>query len=307
MIKVSLIVTVLNETDTIVQLLDSVVTQTLKPQEVIFVDGGSQDDTVRRIQSYAEDHPKLKIKCEVKKGNRSIGRNTAVSLAEHEFIAITDAGCVLDQNWLQELVRVQNETGSKVVAGYYHGQAETSFQHAVVPYVLVMPEKLDPYTFLPATRSLLIEKKLFIEYGGFDESLSDNEDYAFAKKLQSAHVPIAFAQDAIVYWQAVNSLREFYTMIFRFARGDAFAGIFRPKVLLIFLRYLVGILLLIIGQAWVFISLVMAYLIWSVLKNSKHVFEKKYILAILQIVSDIAVIDGTTRGLILRIKKVEAV
>lgn len=303
MIKISLIVTVLNETDTIIQLLDSIVTQTLKPQEVIFVDGGSQDDTVKRIQSYAEEHTKFKIRYEVKKGNRSVGRNTAVSLAKHEFIAITDAGCVLDRSWLQELVSVQNETGSKVVAGYYHGQAETSFQQAVVPYVLVMPEKLDPYTFLPATRSLLIEKKLFEEFDGFDESLSDNEDYAFAKKLQKAHVSIAFAQNAIVYWQAVNSVRDFYTMIFRFARGDAFSGIFRPKILFIFLRYFFGIILLFLGLESVVIFLVVIYLIWSVLKNSKHVFEKKYLLAVLQIVSDIAVMDGTVRGLILRMKK----
>ncbi|MFN8376809.1 MAG: glycosyltransferase [Anaerolineae bacterium] len=44
---ITLITTVLNEGDNIRRLLDSLRTQTRQPDEIVIVDGGSRDDTVR--------------------------------------------------------------------------------------------------------------------------------------------------------------------------------------------------------------------------------------------------------------------
>jgi glycosyltransferase involved in cell wall biosynthesis len=298
MAKISLIITVLNEETTIVSLLNSFVAQTVLPSEVIIVDGGSTDLTVKKIQTFVKNFStnKIKIVVDSKKGNRSIGRNYAISLAKNDLIVITDAGCVLAKNWLQELVKKHEESKAPVIAGYYSAQAQTDFQKAVVPYVLVMPDKINENKFLPATRSMLISKAIFNKMGGFDESLNDNEDYAFAKKLEKNKIQISFTKKAIVYWQPVESLEKFYKMIYRFAKGDIYSGIVRPKVLLIFLRYFIFLQLLFFAGA-LFWLVMLIYSWWAIQKNKPYVGSGWRYLPLLQVSSDIAVIHGSLVGL----------
>ncbi len=310
--KVSLIITILNEEETIISLLESVVGQTILPNEFIIVDGGSSDKTIKLINKFVKKTQKtikFPIKILTKKGNRSKGRNFAIENSSFDWIAITDAGCILDKHWLEELTQKQRKTGAQVVAGYYSAKASTSFEKAVVPYVLVMPDKLDENNFLPATRSVLLNKKIWQNAGKFNEKLSDNEDYEFSKRLKNAGVKIGFAKKAIVYWLPRKTLKSFINMIFRFARGDIQAGIVRPKVLLIFGRYFVGLLLLIFGiyqyfwqqNVWILFGLLpvlmLLYILWSIVKNYRYSKESFYWYPILQVTSDLAVMWGSIKGL----------
>lgn len=176
--------------------------QTKLPDEVIVVDGGSTDDTVQLLQELAAPVTHFSTQILVQPGNRSVGRNAAITQAKSQLIACTDAGCVLDPHWLEELVKKQHETKAAVVAGYYQGLVTTSWQAAVVPYVLVMPDKLPqpPEIFLPATRSVLFTKEAWIKAGKFDESLSDNEDFVFAHSLKRTGAVMSFAPTAIAAW-----------------------------------------------------------------------------------------------------------
>ena len=95
--KTSFIATVLNEQNTIASLLDSLAAQTQKPDEIIFIDAGSTDKTIDLIKA----HP-LKPKLLIKAGlNRSQARNLAIKTAQHQLIAVSDAGCTLAKNWLK--------------------------------------------------------------------------------------------------------------------------------------------------------------------------------------------------------------
>ncbi|MBP7700469.1 glycosyltransferase [Candidatus Woesebacteria bacterium] len=310
--KVSLIITILNEEETIISLLESVVGQTILPNEFIIVDGGSSDKTIKLINKFVKKTQKtikFPIKILTKKGNRSKGRNFAIENSSFDWIAITDGGCILDKYWLEELTQKQRKIGAQVVAGYYSAKASTSFEKAVVPYVLVMPDKLDENNFLPATRSVLLNKKIWQNAGKFNENLSDNEDYEFSKRLKNTGVEIGFAKTAIVYWLPRKTLKSFINMIFRFARGDIQAGIVRPKVLLIFGRYFVGLLLLIFGiyqyfwqqNVWILFGLLpvlmLLYILWSIVKNYRYSKQSFYWYPVLQISSDLAVMWGSIKGL----------
>lgn len=322
---ITFITTVFNEQNNIEKYINSILNQTQLPDEIIIVDGMSTDETVERItkDELRIKEEGIKFKLIIKKGNRAVGRNEAIRQASGDIIVCSDAGNILDKKWVEEIIKpfVEEKTSSQptpkrrgswrsevdVVAGYYEGKADNVFQKCLIPYALVMRDKVDPDNFLPATRSVAFTKKIWEKAGGFDEQLSHNEDYIFARKLKEIGAKIVFAKNAKVYWIPRKTFKEAFIMFFRFALGDAEANIFRPKVLFLFLRYLLFILLygiytytklpLILNSLFLILLL---YIFWSINKNYKYVGERQafIILPLMQFTADVAVLTGTCFGLL---------
>ena len=73
---ISLILTVRNERASLPALLESLLAQTRPPDEIVIVDGGSQDDSVALLQGYSE---RLPLRLLGEPGcNISRGRNLAI-------------------------------------------------------------------------------------------------------------------------------------------------------------------------------------------------------------------------------------
>ena len=302
---VSLICTVLNEEASIGDLLRSIAAQTRIPNEVVIVDGGSSDATVPLLKKARRQYPHLHLRVVSHPSNRSGGRNKAVEVARYDTIAITDAGCILDPDWLELLVKKRLQTGAAVIAGYYRAQAETPFEEAVIPYALVMPSAVNSLSFLPATRSMLLSKSVFEQVGFFREDLEVSEDYEFAQRLVAGKVPIVFEQEATVVWKPRSNVTSFFRMVLSMAHGDVLGGVTRSKALLVCARYALALGMVVAAD--VTASLVLyatigvlcvAYAVWAVAKNAACVTSKKaYLwLLVLQGVSDVGVIVGTLQG-----------
>ena len=306
--NISLICTVLNEKKTILSLLKSISTQSRLPNEVIIVDGGSSDGTFEILKKARRTFPHLKLRIYRHSSGRSAGRNFAIQKAGFNTIAITDAGCVLDTDWLQELAKMLLRTGADVVSGYYRAEPETPFEEAVVPYVLVMPDQLDPLSFLPATRSMLLKKSVFETVGFFDETLEVSEDYEFAHRLKRASIERVFAQEATVIWKPRQNLLSFFRMVVSMSKGDVLGGVIRPKALLVVVRYVFFVLLFLLGlyvmSAHYFLLLGVSlglYSLWAIWKNHTYVSAKAYgWLLVLQFTADIGVLLGMVQGLLRR-------
>lgn len=315
--NISLIITVKNESHSIESLLTSIVAQTRLPNEVVIVDGGSTDDTVSKVRVFIKKEKTRNWQVESKQLNISQGRNWAIRLAKHELTAITDAGCILDNNWLKELENCflsaqKTQKTDVIVAGYYQGDPHSTFEQAVVPYVLVMPDQVKADTFLPATRSMLLPKKIWQAVGGFDESLQVSEDYAFAHAVLKKYgqQQMVFCPTAIVKWRPRSNLKDFYRMIFKMAEGDIRACMYRGKVKLLFGRYMGGLLILAAtlksgnAKGWVLLAVgLVLYLLWSIFKNKKYVADGWYWLPVLQLAADVAVMAGSVSGVWYESKK----
>lgn len=307
--KVTFIATIFNEEKTLSRLLDSLLNQTRFPEEVIIIDGGSTDTTSEIFQKYQSlfKEKKITFHFAIKKGNRSVGRNEAIRKATNEIILISDAGCELDKKWIEEMGNSFQDTSVEVVAGYYKGKHTTPFQEALIPFALVMPDRVDPSTFLPATRSMGIKKSVWEKVKGFPEKYSHNEDYVFAHALRDEGVKIVFNRNAIVYWYPRNSLKQAFIMFWRFAYGDAESGILRRKVILLFVRYVLGGIFFLGVLFSLFSPLLLLlcitfYSVWALLKNKRYVssFESQMWLIIIQYTADFAVLSGTIGGTIKR-------
>lgn len=313
--KVSLIVTVLNEAKTISNLLDSIASQSLTPDEVIFVDAGSRDKTAGIIKNYSKKIKKLRVL--VKKGaNRSVGRNEAVKRAEGDIIAVTDAGCVLDKNWLFKITKPLSVKKNSVVAGYYLPQTDTIFQECVAPYFCVMPQEIKKnfrkkgFDFLPSSRSLAFRKSVWEQAGGYPEKLNYCEDLVFDQKIKKEGFKIVFNSKAIVHWPQKKSLRTVFWQFYHYAYGDGqvFLSPYQThtrKILFLYFRYfsaaLLLVLCLIFPEFWgPFVFLSAGYLLMDILLKYRYVNNIMAFLyfPVLRITADSAVMLGALSGIL---------
>ncbi len=100
-----------NEEDSLEKLVESVKHQTFLPDEVVLVDGGSTDKTIEVFEKLCSDNPVYKL-IRTGRATPGKGRNIGIEAARNEWIALTDAGIVLDKNWLAELVKVAEKNAT---------------------------------------------------------------------------------------------------------------------------------------------------------------------------------------------------
>jgi glycosyltransferase involved in cell wall biosynthesis len=238
--KVTLIVTVLNEARSLPALLNSIAAQTRQPDEVIVCDGGSTDGTLEGL--HAETRFPLRV-IERPGSNISEGRNAAIEAATGDVIASTDAGVRLDPRWLEKLVEHTGQDGlsSHTVAGFFLPDVHTPFEIAMGATVLPQLSEIDPATFLPSSRSVAFTKAAWRAVGGYPEWLDYSEDLIFDFALRDKFGAFAFAPEAIAYFKPRSSLKSFFRQYYLYARGDGKANLWLKRHLIRYATYLIGL------------------------------------------------------------------
>lgn len=312
-LKISFITTVLNESKTIEALLESLLTQTKMPDEIVIVDGGSSDDTIEKIKKEKLKFKNVKdFKVLVKKGNRASGRNEAIEKASGKIILCSDSGCILDKNWIKNISEPFFNSKIDIVSGFYLPITNNTFQKCLASYTCVMESNVDPNNYLPSSRSIAFKKSAWEKVRGYPERFDTCEDLIFAKKMKKENLVFKFSKDALVYWPQRKNLLEAFKQFFNYAEGDGEGLYFRFQTPFLFARYILGFVLLIfvmrsrlVNLEIAFLFLFFLYLFWSIVKNYKYVkkIDAFFILPTLQLISDIAVLSGTTTGMIKRVFK----
>lgn len=214
----TLVTTVKNEVATLPALLDSVAAQTRRPDEIVIVDGGSTDGSVACVEAY---RAALGIRLVVMPGaGIAAGRNRAIDLARHDIVASTDAGCILDPRWFEEIVRPLEAGESDLAAGWYEGTARSRLERLLVALTYPRLAHVDPATFLPSARSVAFTKHAWERAGRYPEFLRTAEDTLFDENLRRAGVTFAFVPTARVLWPPRKTLGAALTQVYRYSRGD---------------------------------------------------------------------------------------
>jgi glycosyltransferase involved in cell wall biosynthesis len=243
---VTVIATVRDEATSIDRLLDSLLSGSRAPDDVVIADGGSTDGTLERLRARAGSEARVRVL--VAPGNRSVGRNAAVRAARFGVIACTDAGVDVDREWLDRITRPFDDNPAvDVVAGFYRPQGETWFERAAGVVSAPRLEEVDLERFLPSTRSVAFRRAAFERIGGFDEALWHNEDTPFALALKDAGCRFAFAPDAVVRWRPRGNLRAFVHQHRRFGIGDGESRVQGWFYATIAAKYAMALLLFVAG------------------------------------------------------------
>lgn len=103
--EISVIIPIYNCEKYLKECLDSVVNQTFRDIEVICINDGSTDDTLRILRNYAEADKRIKIINQKNKGVSS-ARNAGLDKAKGEYIYFMDADDYLELDALNELHRL---------------------------------------------------------------------------------------------------------------------------------------------------------------------------------------------------------
>lgn len=228
-VRVSLILTVLNEAGSLPSLLESLAAQTRPPDEIIVADGGSTDATLAVLQDAQRAGRLTILVVAAPNTNISQGRNAAIRQATGEIIAVTDAGVRADERWLEELTKlfdVAPHTSPHAVAGFFVADGIAPFEVAMGATVLPEARDVNPQTYLPSNRSVAFRRSVWEAAGGYPEWLDYGEDVLFDLKVRRLFGPFVFAPQAIVHFRPRGALRAFARQYYQYARGDGKAGLF---------------------------------------------------------------------------------
>lgn len=128
---VSLIITIYNVDAYLVKCLDSILNQTYKNLEVILIDDGSTDNSLKICNSYAKDNSTFIV---IHQDNAGLyaARNKGLSLCHGTFIGFADADDWLDSDYVETLVAaIGNE--DMVVWGFHVVESDGTIIEKHVP------------------------------------------------------------------------------------------------------------------------------------------------------------------------------
>lgn len=113
MIKVSVIIPVYNSQKYIKQCLDSVLNQTLKETQIICVDDGSTDDSVKIIKKYAKKDSRVSL---IKQENQYAGaaRNNGLTHAVGEYVVFFDSDDFFEKDMLRSMYEKAVGDGAQI-------------------------------------------------------------------------------------------------------------------------------------------------------------------------------------------------
>jgi len=286
---VSFITTVCNEGKNIIEFLKSLMDQTVMPGEIIIVDGGSKDNTLKSTLNFFEeessrerndfnillsdDSDKKKIigdkqnsksviiaRIFKKSGaNISQGRNTAIKSAAGRIICVSDAGCVIDRHWLEEITRSYNDASCDVAGGLNLPLCSNFLQKCLAVCIMPLEEEINRERYMPSSRNISFKKKIWIDTGGYPEDMDYGEDMKFGFNIKAAGYKIKFNPDAVVYWKMRENPVQISKQFFRYAKGDARGRMYLHRHLIRFFSFLTLLAILLCPvflSKWIFLMLI---------------------------------------------------
>ena len=219
--NISVIIPFYNSIATLSQMLDSILSGTVIPSEIILVNDGSTDSSETIAQKYAKKHPAISVISQTNQGV-SIARNTGLSHVHGEWISFLDADDYIDAEMYSKMIQAIESAPGMVdgcICGYYtHNKGITT------PYV---PGSIDILSSKDLLRSMFTDEagkgflftRLFrsdlLKGLSFDPNIKLCEDLLFQTKLfSSKEVNFASVKEPLYHYiqneQSATSLRSFF-------------------------------------------------------------------------------------------------
>jgi len=194
---ISVVVPIFNEAKSLPKLIETLSLQSLLPKEVIFIDSGSNDDSVVIIQEIASsNYFPFKLLVLINSGGLPGGnRNFGINAAKCNWVAFIDAGLVPEYNWLQSLWECASLKKINAVFGQCRFDSDTAFGKAVCAISYGCGAT---HAVLPAS---LFNRSIFDSVGLFPEKLRAAEDLVWLKSFENSFGSRTICNNALVHYR----------------------------------------------------------------------------------------------------------
>ena len=182
--KVSIITAVYNSEKTIDTCMDSVLNQTYPDIEYIIVDGGSNSETLRKLNAAAEKYPNIKLSSEPDKGIYD-ALNKGVVKATGDIVGFVHSDDFLaDTSIIGAIVEAFKTQGVDGVYGDLHYVALENTNKVIRNWISQpFSYKLLKSGWMPAHPTLYLKKNVYSKYGKFDLNFKIAADYDFILRI----------------------------------------------------------------------------------------------------------------------------
>ena len=221
--KVSIIIPMYNATDYIDKCLSSISRQSEKNLEVILVDDGSTDDTVKKAEKYGFCIVKLK-----NGGNPSKARNFGAKKASGDTFIFVDADIVLKPDSIEKIVSKVSEEETVSFSGIYAKETPASgffsqLQNLILYYRL---SKLPEIVTFTNSAFCAIKREAFETINGYNEGMSYFEDVEIGNRLTRNGYKLRIDSSL-----SVTHLKNFnhWSLICDYFKKAAVSGMYKHK------------------------------------------------------------------------------
>jgi cellulose synthase/poly-beta-1,6-N-acetylglucosamine synthase-like glycosyltransferase len=221
--SVSVIVPVLDGASTIADALDAILATDYPPdrREVIAVDNGSTDATASLIRARA-----VRYLHEPRRGV-SNARNRGIAESEGEILAFIDADCIVEPQWLSELVRPFEDPGVGAVGGHLaHSPASTPAERQAARLLGSWQQfAFNSNPAYPITANAAYRRDVIDRIGGFDPRMTRAQDVELGLRFQErSGLRLAYADRATARHRHRTTQLGFFRQQLGWAYGAGLVG-----------------------------------------------------------------------------------
>lgn len=169
---VTIVIPCFNYANYVAEAINSAAAQSLEPTEIIVIDDGSEDDSLKVIENAVDEaskkHPKITFRVIGKENSGIVAtKNMGIREAKTQWVVFLDADDILDKEYLEKCARLQRRTGADVVYTDMQMFGAINAVHTVLPY---NNHRLRSVNFIH--NSALYRTALLQQIGGYSPELS---------------------------------------------------------------------------------------------------------------------------------------
>jgi GT2 family glycosyltransferase len=176
--------------------------------ELQIVDNCSRDGTVDALRGFGG---RIAVLSERRRG-AGAARNAGLATARGEVVAFTDADCVVDPDWLRQIVAPLDDRGVGVAGGTIRARGPANeverYGEEIHDHRRAIEDLRPPYA---VTMNWASRRELLRELGGFDERFRRGQDVELAYRAIEAGYELAFVADAVVYHRNEQTLTGLFS------------------------------------------------------------------------------------------------
>ncbi|MFH1425962.1 MAG: glycosyltransferase [Candidatus Kerfeldbacteria bacterium] len=205
--KTSVVIVAYNEAEDIADCIQSLLEQTLKPDEILLIDDGSTDKTVEIASQYPVTIHALE------RAGRCAARNAGWKKASGDIICFAEADSVFNKKWLEDIVRAFGAGADAVIDQRRPFYRKTFFQKCLLADFEIRFADYKPFSAWAFRREVL-EKT-----GGYNESLDTSEERELGTRIKKKGYSILLAKKSFQYHKGeATSLWRYLKRAYQFEK-----------------------------------------------------------------------------------------